>query len=115
MGEPAAILQTSRLSRRFGGLLATDAVDLAVGPGEIRGLIGPNGAGKTTLVNLITGILAPSAGDIFFDRTSIAGRRPHEIARRGLLRTFQVSRLFGNLSVLDNLLVPRLALDPGAR
>ncbi len=80
----------------------------------MRGLIGPNGAGKTTLVNLLTGVYAPDAGTITFDGAPIAGLDPHRIARRGLIRTFQVTRLFPSLSLTDNLLLPYLA-RPGAR
>ena len=104
-----ALLETEGLTKRFGGLVATSEVNLAIERGEIRGLIGPNGAGKTTLVNLITGILRPIAGDVRLDGESMVGRAPHEIARRGMLRSFQVCRLFGNLTVLDNLLLPYLA------
>jgi branched-chain amino acid transport system ATP-binding protein len=101
-----ALLETRALVKRFGGLLATNSVDLAVEQGEIRGLIGPNGAGKTTLANLITGIYAPDSGDIRLDGETLIGLEPHEVARKGLLRTFQVARLFGNLSVRENLLLP---------
>jgi branched-chain amino acid transport system ATP-binding protein len=104
-----ALLQTENLIKRFGGLLATGGIDLAIEPGEIRGLIGPNGAGKTTLVNLIAGLYPPDGGDIRLDGQSLAGLRPHEIARRGLVRSFQVSRLFGNMSLRENLLLPALA------
>jgi branched-chain amino acid transport system ATP-binding protein len=105
----AALLETSHLVKRFGGLTATDDVSIRIAPGEIRGLIGPNGAGKTTLVNLITGIYPPSSGDIRLADESLLGLGPHEVARRGLLRTFQVCRNFGNLSVFENLLLPYLA------
>ena len=101
-----AVIETEDLVMRFGGLVATNHVSLSVTAGEIRGLIGPNGAGKTTLVNLITGINAPTSGDIRLDGQSLAGLRPHEIAHRGLLRTFQVCRVFGSLSVRENLLLP---------
>ncbi|HTZ77603.1 MAG TPA: ABC transporter ATP-binding protein [Stellaceae bacterium] len=101
-----ALIETEDLVMRFGGLVATNHVSLSVTAGEIRGLIGPNGAGKTTLVNLITGINAPTSGDIRLDGQSLAGLRPHEIAHRGLLRTFQVCRVFGSLSVRENLLLP---------
>jgi branched-chain amino acid transport system ATP-binding protein len=107
-----ALLETRELVKRFGGLSATDRVSLAVERGEIRGLIGPNGAGKTTLVNLMTGLYPPDQGDIFLAGESIAGLRPHRIARRGLLRSFQVCRLFGNLTVRENLLLPYLARGP---
>ncbi|HEY6336717.1 MAG TPA: ATP-binding cassette domain-containing protein [Alphaproteobacteria bacterium] len=109
----APLLATERLSKNFGGLAANTGVTLSVERGEIRGLIGPNGAGKTTLCNLITGIHAPSSGDIRLEGESIAGLEPHEIARRGLLRSFQVCRLFGNLSVFDNLLLPYMARARG--
>jgi branched-chain amino acid transport system ATP-binding protein len=107
------ILETSRLSKRFGGFVAVNAVDFRVDAGEIRGIIGPNGAGKTTLVNLITGIYPPSAGDVRFDGASLIGHAPHRVARAGLTRSFQVSRLFGNLSLFENLLVPCLARGRG--
>ena len=109
----AALLETQNLIKRFGGLLATGGVDLAIEPGEIRGLIGPNGAGKTTLVNLMAGLYPPDGGDIRLDGQSLAGLAPHEIARRGLVRSFQVSRLFGNMSLRENLLLPALA-RPGS-
>jgi branched-chain amino acid transport system ATP-binding protein len=105
----AALLETRDLTKRFGGLLATGGVDLAIEPGEIRGLIGPNGAGKTTLVNLIAGLYPPDGGDIRLAGQSLAGLKPHEIARRGLVRSFQVSKLFGNMSLRENLLLPALA------
>jgi branched-chain amino acid transport system ATP-binding protein len=104
-----ALLETSDLTKRFGGLVATGGVDLAIESGEMRGLIGPNGAGKTTLVNLIAGLYPPDAGDIRLGGTSLVGLKPHEIARRGLVRSFQVSRLFGNMSLRENLLLPALA------
>ena len=109
----AALVETDDLVMRFGGLVATNHVSLRVAPGEIRGLIGPNGAGKTTLANLITGIYPPDTGDIRLDGKSIAGLRPHEIAHRGLLRTFQVCRVFGTLSVRENLLLPYLTRANG--
>lgn len=112
MSGTAPILEARKLSKHFGGFLANDAIDLAVEAGEIRGIIGPNGAGKSTLVNLMTGVLQPSAGDVLLAGESLVGRKPHEIAREGLVRSFQVSRVFGNLSVIDNLVAPHLA---GAR
>ena len=107
MTEP--LLIADHLTKRFGGILAAADVSLSVAPGEIRGLIGPNGAGKTTLVNLVTGLYPPSSGEIRFRGESLAGLGLHQIARRGLLRTFQVCRIFGNLSVRENLLVAHLA------
>ncbi len=109
-----ALLETQDLIKRFGGLVATNLVSLTLEAGEIRGLIGPNGAGKTTLANLVTGIYAPTAGRIRLDGRDLVGLKPHEIARRGLLRTFQVCRLFGNLTVRDNLLLPYLTRSRGS-
>jgi branched-chain amino acid transport system ATP-binding protein len=106
-----ALLETRDLSKRFGGLVANDNVSLAIEAGEIRGLIGPNGAGKTTLANLITGIYAPTSGEIRLEGRSLVGLKPHEIARQGLLRTFQVCRIFGNLTVRENLVLPYLARE----
>src|SRR5215469_10270932 len=105
----AMLLETQDLTRRFGGLVANDNVSIAVEAGEIRGLIGPNGAGKTTLANLITGIYPPTGGQIRMDGRSLVGLRPNEIAQQGLLRTFQVCRIFGNLTVRENLMLPYLA------
>jgi len=109
----AVLLETRELTKRFGGLIANDLVSIAVEAGEIRGLIGPNGAGKTTLANLITGIYAPTSGEIGLDGRSLVGLRPNEIAEQGLLRTFQVCRIFGNLTVRENLLLPYLAQPHG--
>jgi branched-chain amino acid transport system ATP-binding protein len=108
-----ALLETEHLTKRFGGLTAAAGVDLAIEPGEMRGLIGPNGAGKTTLVNLITGLYPPDGGDIRLDGCSLLRLKPYQIARRGLLRSFQVARLFGTMTVRENLLLSYLA-QPGA-
>ncbi|MFA5664444.1 ABC transporter ATP-binding protein [Castellaniella sp.] len=99
------MLELSRISLRFGGLQVLQDVDLQVPEGAIHGLIGPNGAGKTTLFNLITGLLAPDRGDIRFHQASLLGRRPHQIARRGLARTFQNIRLFKDMTLLQNVVV----------
>jgi ABC-type branched-subunit amino acid transport system ATPase component len=104
-----ALLEIEGLSKRFGGVTAADGIDLAIEVGEVRGLIGPNGAGKTTLVNLIAGLYPPDSGDIRLDGGSLLGQKPNQIARRGLVRSFQVARLFGNMSVRENLLLPYLA------
>ena len=96
------ILDIRDISKHFGGIKATNHVSLGVKPGEIFGVIGPNGAGKTTLFNLITGIYAPSEGDILLEGRSIVGRQPNEIANLGIARTFQNIRLFNDLTVYEN-------------
>jgi branched-chain amino acid transport system ATP-binding protein len=93
------------IQRRFGGLQALDGASFSVRPHTVTALIGPNGAGKTTLFNVISGFVAPDAGTIRFDGEEIAGRAPHEIARRGLVRTFQLTRVFGKMKVLDNVVL----------
>jgi branched-chain amino acid transport system ATP-binding protein len=100
-----AILQVEGLSRRFGGLAALDDVSFAIRSGEIRGLIGPNGAGKTTTFNVISGFYAPSSGRVLFEGRDISGQRTSRVAALGLVRTFQQTTLFQELSVLDNVLV----------
>jgi branched-chain amino acid transport system ATP-binding protein len=107
------ILETRGLSKRFGGFLANDAIDFAVAPGEIRGLIGANGAGKSTFINLLTGVEEPSAGEVTLSGRNLVGLKAHEIARLGLVRSFQVSRVFGNLTLIDNLMAPHLAQSHG--
>ncbi len=97
-----SLLKVERLSKSFGGLKAVNSVSFDLKERELVGLIGPNGAGKTTVFNLITGHYEPSAGDILFDSRSIARLAPHHITQQGIARTFQNIRLFGNLSVLDN-------------
>ncbi len=98
------ILTTRGLTKRFGGLVAVNALDLDVGPREIVGVLGPNGAGKTTVFNLLGGVYPCSAGEITFAGHSIQNRRPFEIARLGLGRTFQIVRPFADLTVLQNVL-----------
>jgi branched-chain amino acid transport system ATP-binding protein len=100
----APLLALSGLTRRFGGLVAVDGIDLSVGQGEIVGLLGPNGSGKTTVLNMISGALPPSAGAIVFDSTAIAGKPAHAIARLGIARTFQLVRVLPSLSCRDNVL-----------
>ena len=95
------------LTIRFGGLAAIDNLDFQVKSGNIHGLIGPNGSGKTTLFNLISGIYKPTAGSIVFEGKSIAGLRTEEVTRAGIARTFQNIRLFGDMTVWENLLVGR--------
>jgi branched-chain amino acid transport system ATP-binding protein len=109
MTEPACgpghVLCVWGLVRDFGGVQALRGVDLHVARGSITGLIGPNGSGKTTLFQVISGMDRGATGTITFDRESILGRRPSEIYRRGLARTFQLSRVFPELTVLENLVV----------
>ncbi len=104
-----AILETRNLTRRFGGLVAVNDMSLCLQPAEVRGLIGPNGSGKTTLINLISGVYEPSSGDVYFKGDKITAWSPNRIAHQGILRTFQVPRLFGNMTVLENMFVPRFA------
>jgi len=100
-----AILEVQQLGKRFGGLEALSGVDLAVEPGEIIGVIGPNGAGKSTFFNVLSGVMKPSSGTVAFDGHDVTGKKPHRIAQRGLVRTFQGTVLFSDLSVFDNILV----------
>ena len=101
------LLDTRRLSKHFGGLKAVDAVDLEIHSGEILGLLGPNGAGKTVCFNLITGVYRPTEGEIHFDGRRIDGLPAHQIAHRGIGRTFQIVKPFASLTVLENVLVAR--------
>jgi branched-chain amino acid transport system ATP-binding protein len=98
-------LAVEQVTKQFGGLMALTNINFTVNPGEIVGVIGPNGAGKTTLFNLITGVLAPSSGEILYQKQSLVGLKPHKITELGVARTFQNIRLFGNLTALDNVLV----------
>ena len=103
MTPPA--LEVSQLTRLFGGVTAVDHVSFAVSRGEVFGVIGPNGAGKTTLFNLVTGVTPPTSGSLLHDGTDITAARPHQVARRGIARTFQNIRLFGNMTAEENVLV----------
>ena len=96
------LLVTSALSRRFGGLNAVDQVSLALDRGEIRAIIGPNGAGKTTLVSMICGRIVPSSGRIAFEDEDITQMRPWQRVRHGIVYTFQITSIFGNLTCFDN-------------
>jgi branched-chain amino acid transport system ATP-binding protein len=99
------ILETRDLTKHFGGLAAVSHVGLTVGEGEIVGLIGPNGAGKTTCFNLLSGFLRPTAGTIVFGGEDITGLRPQQVAARGLVRTFQLTTLFHEMTALENVLL----------
>lgn len=96
------LLELQGVCKTFGGLQALSDVSFALNPGEIVGLIGPNGAGKTTLVNVVTGVHGPSSGRILFQGQDVTGQRPHQSARRGLARTFQIVQPFPEMTVLEN-------------
>jgi len=96
------LLETRALKKSFGGVHAVDELDFHVDEGEILGVIGPNGSGKTTLFNLITGFLSPTQGQVFFQGKDVTGLASHRIARRGIVRTFQLNLLFNSFTVLDN-------------
>ncbi|RDU98847.1 ABC transporter ATP-binding protein [Trinickia dinghuensis] len=99
------ILETKRLTKAFNGFTAVNGVDLSVRRGAIHALIGPNGAGKTTCFNLLTKFLTPTSGQIFFDGIEITGAAPASIARRGVIRSFQISAVFPHLSPVENVLI----------
>ncbi len=101
----APLLESRALTRRFGGLVAVDRVDLRLYPGQILSVIGPNGAGKTTFFNMITGLIKPTSGRLIFDGKDITGRPPHYVTQIGISRTFQNIRLFANMTALENVLV----------
>jgi branched-chain amino acid transport system ATP-binding protein len=101
----SAALRTAGLSKRFGGLAAVSDVSLAIAQGARHALIGPNGAGKTTLINLLTGVLEPSAGDVFLDGERITPLPQHARVKRGLARTFQINTLFPGLTVLESVVL----------
>ena len=100
-----SLLEVRELSRHFGGLAAVNNLSFIVDEGEIHGLIGPNGAGKTTTFNVISGFYKPTAGEILFGGRRISGLRPSRIAARGVVRTFQATTLFQELSVFENVLI----------
>lgn len=101
------LLEAVKVSRNFGGLAAVTQVDLRISSGEIVSLIGPNGAGKTTFFNLLTGVIPPTEGEIFFSGERVDGNPPHWIIARGIARTFQNIRLFPNMTALENVMVAR--------
>jgi branched-chain amino acid transport system ATP-binding protein len=110
LGESGAaptrvVLEAVGMTRRFGGLIAVNDVTFSVNEGEIFGLIGPNGAGKTTLFNLMTGLIPPTSGRLLYRGDNVTALRPHRVAARGIARTFQNIRLFGNLSAVENVMI----------
>ncbi len=99
------LLEIKQLSKSFGGLRALETIDASLEEGQISSLIGPNGAGKTTFFNCITGFLSPTRGELLFQGKRLNGLKPHEVARRGIARTFQNIRLFGGMTALENVMV----------
>lgn len=99
------ILEVQNLVKHYGGVHAVDGVSFSVERGTVTGLIGPNGAGKSTALNVIGGFLAPDSGRVLLDGEDVAGHPMHQLARRGLVRTFQLARVFGGLTTIENLLV----------
>ena len=107
------MLELKNLSRHFGGVKALDGIDLVVRRGEILGLIGPNGSGKSTTVNLIAGLYRPTSGTLHFQGRNIAGLAPHQRSQLGIARTFQNIRLFGQLTVWQNVWAARVVRQGG--
>lgn len=108
------LLETDGLVKEFGGLVATDDVNLSIEEGERVSIIGPNGAGKSTLINLITRRLDPTAGDIRFKGDSIVGRDPHEVVQMGISKSFQTASIFSDLTVRENAEIAALAAEHGS-
>jgi len=99
------LLRTEHLTKRFGGLVVMNDLSMSVAPGEIHGLLGPNGAGKSTFFNLVTGVLKPTSGKIFYDdMVDITNAKPHQVAKLGIGRTFQLNPLFGDFTVEENIM-----------
>ncbi len=107
----STILETRGLTRTFGAVVAAKDLNVRIDKGEIIGVIGSNGAGKTTFINMVTGYLPPSSGDILFDGHSVLGRQPRDITRLGMARSFQVPQLFPKLTVMENALVSLVAAE----
>ncbi len=109
-----AILTVRNLNKRFGGLKALDEVNLEVEQGTVRAIIGPNGAGKSTLLNCFVGRLEPDTGTVDFDGVSLLGLKPHEINQAGVSRVFQTPEIFGDLTLVENVMIPAFAKRDGA-
>ncbi|MGD8405531.1 MAG: ABC transporter ATP-binding protein [Anaerolineales bacterium] len=107
-------LEIKNISKHFGGIQALNDVTLSIADNELIGVIGPNGAGKSTFVNTITGFYKPSKGKLFLDGKNITNLKPNEVTKRGIGRTFQVTRAFRRMTVMENMLVPALAVSADA-
>ena len=105
-GSGPLLLEMRDVVKKFGGLIANSGITLSLASGEVRGLIGPNGSGKTTLINLITGMYEVTSGSIHFAGRRIDGLQPDVIASLGIMRTFQVAKIFREMSVMENMLIP---------
>ena len=99
------LLRVEGLTKSYGGLLAVGGLDMNIASGDIVGLIGPNGAGKTTVFNLLTGAVRPTKGRVILEDKDVTGKRPHYVAARGMVRTFQITNIFGDFTVLENLVL----------
>ena len=108
------ILEVKNVSKRFGGLQALSNVNLSVAENSVHAIIGPNGAGKSTLLNCFVGKLIPDTGSVSFDGQSVLGRKPFEICQMGISRVFQTPEIFGDLTVLENMMIPCLAKRDGS-
>ena len=108
------ILEVKGINKRFGGLQALGDVNLSVAENSVHAIIGPNGAGKSTLLNCLVGKLIPDTGSVMFDGQSVLGRKPHEINQMGISRVFQTPEIFGDLTVLENMLIPCFAKRDGS-
>ncbi|WP_152039491.1 ABC transporter ATP-binding protein [Salinigranum salinum] len=104
MSDAGPVLRTEGLRKSFGGFVAVDGVDFELAPGELRGLIGPNGAGKTTFFNMLSGMLDPSQGTIWFKGEDITDMPPHRITRQGMSLAFQITSVFPDMTVMENVL-----------
>jgi branched-chain amino acid transport system ATP-binding protein len=107
------ILEVKNVNKRFGGLQALGNVNLSVAENTVHAIIGPNGAGKSTLLNVLVGKLIPDTGSVMFDGQSVLGRKPYEINQMGISRVFQTPEIFGDLSVMENMLIPCFAKRDG--
>ncbi|WGH77845.1 ABC transporter ATP-binding protein [Jannaschia ovalis] len=108
------ILEVKNVGKRFGGLQALSDVNLSVAEQTVHAIIGPNGAGKSTLLNCLVGKLIPDTGSVSFEGQSVLGRKPHEINQMGISRVFQTPEIFGDLTVMENMMIPCLARRDGA-